>query len=234
MATDRSETADRAVGWAAALADRYAAELLLVQVVVPTSPGATEYGAAEATRAGAAADELQKLAFELAGERARSQVLVHDDPAMAIVRASEEERADVLVVGNAAMAGRKEFLARKRPQPDLPQRTLHGDHRQHLLADGVTAQVVRPTRVIREGAHRGRDDEARGEGPVRQGVRGGSHRPSQAGRTSAPPWRSWVRRSPSSARSSRPVPTSFPRSSSRSSRRSRTTCRRSPKGKWFV
>ena len=30
VATDRSETADRAVGWAAALADRYAAELLLV------------------------------------------------------------------------------------------------------------------------------------------------------------------------------------------------------------
>ena len=151
VATDRSETADRAVGWAAALADRYAAELLLVQVVVPTSPASTEYGAAEATRAGAAADELQKLAFELAGERARSQVLVDDDPAMAIVRASEEERADVLVVGNAGMAGRKEFLL-----GNVPNRISHNATCTVIIVntfspDGVTAQVVRPTRVIREG-----------------------------------------------------------------------------------
>ncbi len=151
VATDRSETADRAVGWAAALADRYGAELLLVQVVVPTSPGATEYGAAEATRAGAAADELHKLAFELAGERARSQVLVDDDPAMAIVRASEEERADVLVVGNAGMAGRKEFLL-----GNVPNRISHNATCTVIIVntfspDGVAAQVVRPTHVIRKG-----------------------------------------------------------------------------------
>ncbi|MGH2527852.1 MAG: AarF/UbiB family protein [Actinomycetota bacterium] len=151
VATDRSETADRAVGWAAALADRYAAELFLVQIVVPTSPAATEYGAAEGTRAGAAADELQNLAFELAGERARSQVLVDDDPAMAIVRASEEERADVLVVGNAGMAGRKEFLL-----GNVPNRISHNATCTVIIVntfspDGVTAELVRTTRVIREG-----------------------------------------------------------------------------------
>src|SRR5213596_2156305 len=103
VATDRSETADRAVGWAATLADRYGAELYVVQVVVPANPAVTEYGAAEATQAGAAADELQRFAMGLAGERGRSRVM-DDDPAMAIVRAAEEEAADVLVVGNAGMA----------------------------------------------------------------------------------------------------------------------------------
>ena len=32
------------------------------------------------------------------------------DPALAIVRAAEQEAIDVLVVGNFGMAGRKEFL----------------------------------------------------------------------------------------------------------------------------
>src|SRR5438093_113895 len=71
VATDRSETADRAVGWAATLADRYGAELYVVQVVVPANPAVTEYGAAEATQAGAASDELQRFAMGLAGERGR-------------------------------------------------------------------------------------------------------------------------------------------------------------------
>jgi ubiquinone biosynthesis protein len=37
VATDRSESADRAVRWAANLADHYEAELLLLQVL-PTPP----------------------------------------------------------------------------------------------------------------------------------------------------------------------------------------------------
>src|SRR5213594_2117756 len=100
VATDRSETADRAVGWAAAMAERYGAELFVVQVVVPTNPAATEYGAAEMTRTEAAANELERYAHQLAGERGRSRVVLDDDPAGAIVRVAEEEVADVLVVGN--------------------------------------------------------------------------------------------------------------------------------------
>ena len=38
VGTDRSETATRAVGWAAAFADRYGAELHIVQIVIPTNP----------------------------------------------------------------------------------------------------------------------------------------------------------------------------------------------------
>jgi ubiquinone biosynthesis protein len=52
--TDRSKTADQAVRWAASLAERYGAELIIVQVVVSHSPAATEYRAAERTRAVAA------------------------------------------------------------------------------------------------------------------------------------------------------------------------------------
>ena len=51
VGTDRSETAERAVEWAAAFAERYTAELHVVQVVIPAHPADTEHGAAEVTRA---------------------------------------------------------------------------------------------------------------------------------------------------------------------------------------
>jgi ubiquinone biosynthesis protein len=58
VGTDRSQTASRAVGWAAAFAERYEAELHLVQVVIPTSPSDTEFGSAERTRAVAGPPQL--------------------------------------------------------------------------------------------------------------------------------------------------------------------------------
>jgi ubiquinone biosynthesis protein len=150
VATDRSETADRAVGWAATLADRYGAELYVVQVVVPSNPAATQYGAAEATQAGAAADELQRYVIGLAGERGRSRVMVDDDPAMAIVRAAEEEAADVLVVGNAGMAGRKEFLL-----GNVPNRISHNARCTVIIVNTISpdgdVQVIRPRTAIRAG-----------------------------------------------------------------------------------
>ncbi len=57
--------------------------------------------------------------------------MIDDDPAMAIVRSSEDQAVDVLIVGNAGMAGRKEFLLGNVPEPDQPQRPMHGDHREH-------------------------------------------------------------------------------------------------------
>ena len=72
VATDRSVTADRAVRWAAAMADRYQAGLLVAQVIVPENPAGTEAGAAESTRASFAAEELATFAQELAGDRGRS------------------------------------------------------------------------------------------------------------------------------------------------------------------
>ena len=149
VGTDRSETADRAVRWAAGFAERFDAELYVVQVILPQHPAATEYGAAERTRAGASADDLQHHARELAGERGHAKVVVDDDPAMAIVQATEDEDIDVLVVGNAGMAGRKEFLL-----GNVPNRISHNARCTVIIVntfspDGRTAAVPRPASVIR-------------------------------------------------------------------------------------
>ena len=120
VGTDRSETAERAVAWAASFAERFGADLHLVQVIVPQNPAATEYGAAERTRAQAAQDALVVHVQNVAGERGRAHVVIDDDPAMAIVRTAEEQAVDVLVVGNAGMAGRKEFLL-----GNVPNRISH-------------------------------------------------------------------------------------------------------------
>jgi len=120
VGTDRSESADRAVHWAAGFADRYDAELFVVQVVVPQYPSATEFGAAEQTRADAANNDLAHFARQVAGERGHALVITDVDPALAIVRAVEQEAIDVLVVGNFGMAGRKEFLL-----GNVPNRISH-------------------------------------------------------------------------------------------------------------
>jgi len=120
VGTDRSQTAERAVRWAATFAEAFGAELHVVQVIVPTSRADTEYGAAEVTRARSAADDLEVYARSVAGDRGHGHVVIHDDPAMAIVEATEEHAIDVLVVGNAGMAGRKEFLL-----GNVPNRISH-------------------------------------------------------------------------------------------------------------
>jgi nucleotide-binding universal stress UspA family protein len=116
VATDRSETAARAVAFAADMAERYGAELFVLQVIVPGGDPTT----ADATRAAYAAKDLELYVEELAGERGRSRVVVDEDPALAIVEAAEEEHADVVVVGNAGMSGRKEFLL-----GNVPNRVSH-------------------------------------------------------------------------------------------------------------
>lgn len=120
VGTDRSETADHAVRWAASFAERCGAELFLVQVVVPHDPVSTVFGAAERTRAEAARGDLAEYARRLAGARGHARVMVDADPAMAMVRAAEQEAIDVLVVGNLGMAGRKEFLL-----GNVPNRISH-------------------------------------------------------------------------------------------------------------
>ncbi|MGB2952527.1 MAG: universal stress protein [Gaiellaceae bacterium] len=109
VATDRSETADRAVRWAADMAERYEADLLVLRVLLSDDGVVAE-----------AARELAGYAHEVAGERGRSSVVVADDPADAIVAAAERERADVVVVGSVGMTGRKEFLLR-----NVPNRVSH-------------------------------------------------------------------------------------------------------------
>jgi nucleotide-binding universal stress UspA family protein len=119
-ATDRSESAGHAVAFAAEMAERYGAELVLLQVVVPENPPGTEAGQAEATRAAYAAEDLKRYAEELAGPRGKARVVVAEDPSAAIVEASAAEDADVLVVGNVGMRGRREFLL-----GNVPNRVSH-------------------------------------------------------------------------------------------------------------
>ena len=62
VATDRSQSADFTVAWAADMAERYEAELVVIQVIVPENPVATQAGAAETTRAAYATEDLKLLA----------------------------------------------------------------------------------------------------------------------------------------------------------------------------
>ena len=103
VATDRSESADRAVRWAADMAARYEAELLVLQVV--------------AERAAEALSELTGYADSLG---ARALVETAEDPSDGIVRAAAQEKVDVLVVGNVGMSGRREFLL-----GNVPNRVSH-------------------------------------------------------------------------------------------------------------
>jgi ubiquinone biosynthesis protein len=109
VATDRSETAERAVRFAAEMASRYEAELLVLRVLVGGN-GAR----AEAVR------DMEEYVGRLEGERKRSAVVSGDDPADAIVEAARREHADVLVVGSVGMSGRREFLLR-----NVPNRVSH-------------------------------------------------------------------------------------------------------------
>jgi ubiquinone biosynthesis protein len=109
VATDRSETAERAVRFATEMAERYGAELFVLRVLLSD----------DGTRA-EAARELAEYAESLAGERGRSSVVIGADPAEAIVESARREKADVLVVGSVGMTGRRQFLLH-----NVPNRVSH-------------------------------------------------------------------------------------------------------------
>jgi ubiquinone biosynthesis protein len=100
VGTDCSQTATRAVEWAAEMARRYDAELVVVRV-------------------GGEHAELERYVAALA-PGARPLSVEGDEPAAAIVVAAEAEKADVLVVGNLGMSGRREFLL-----GNIPNRVSH-------------------------------------------------------------------------------------------------------------
>jgi predicted unusual protein kinase regulating ubiquinone biosynthesis (AarF/ABC1/UbiB family)/nucleotide-binding universal stress UspA family protein len=153
VATDRSETSERAVQWAADLAGRFAAELLLVQVVLPDPSGDVHTDDEDrvddhmltATRA-----ELGRMADELAGPSGRARVVVDDEPADAIVNVAYEEKADVIVVGNAGMSGNKKFLL-----ANVPNRITHTAHCTVITVntsslDGKESHVVHAAEPVIE------------------------------------------------------------------------------------
>jgi ubiquinone biosynthesis protein len=119
VATDRSETAEHAVRFAADMAVRFEAELLLCQVVIPPAQ-APPY----------AKEELTEYGRRFAGDLARGVVSLGEDPAQAIVDAAEAEDADVVVVGNVGMSGRKEFLL-----GNVPNRVSHNSDRTVIIVN---------------------------------------------------------------------------------------------------
>jgi ubiquinone biosynthesis protein len=123
VATDRSETARRAVAWAAELAQRFDGELVLLQVLTEAVEGAEEALAVDAA--------------ELNG--ARWLVKVDADIAGAVVRAVNDEQADVLVVGNAGMGGRKEFLL-----GNIPNRISHAARCTVVIVNTTDGAVPHP------------------------------------------------------------------------------------------
>ena len=135
MATDRSDTASKAVDWAANMARNYGAELVVLQVIVPEDDGQGPTTAAETAAVSDALPGLQDLASQLAGPRGVARVTVDPDPARGIVQVAEEEGVDVVVVGNLGMSGRKKFLL-----GNVPNRVSHGTRRTVIIVN--TAQSI--------------------------------------------------------------------------------------------
>jgi ubiquinone biosynthesis protein len=136
VATDQSESASQAVEWAASMAERFQAELILLQVVLP----AAEQGAPAETDHEATAQTLTRLAEDVAGGRGRARVVVDADPARAIVQAADDAMVDVVVVGNVGMSGRTQFLL-----GNVPNRVSHNARCTVIIVN--TAQpTVTPAR----------------------------------------------------------------------------------------
>jgi ubiquinone biosynthesis protein len=96
VATDRSDTAARPVQWAAEMSDKYAAQLIVLQVVTPEH--LTGHEGEDATRA--VSEELAAFTRQVCGERGRPLLVYDPDPTEAIVRVCDQERVDLVVVGS--------------------------------------------------------------------------------------------------------------------------------------
>ena len=121
VATDRSKTAERAVAWAAELAARYAAELVIVQVI-PAANGEVDIAGAE--------ESLQELAREIAGDRGRRGCA--SIPIRRRRSSTPPPTRSRRARGRECRHERPQGVpARQRPEPHLAQRALHCRDRQH-------------------------------------------------------------------------------------------------------
>jgi ubiquinone biosynthesis protein len=111
VGTDRSPTATRAVRWAAQMAERYEAELIVCQSVRDGMDKA------------ATQSELGEYVADVVGTEARAVAAQGNDPARVMVETAKEEDVDVIVVGSVGMSGRKEFLLE-----NVPNRVSHNAH----------------------------------------------------------------------------------------------------------
>jgi nucleotide-binding universal stress UspA family protein len=117
VGTDGSETAERAVWKATALAKAVGAELLVVSAyrnrapAVPAAGVSLDSGWAAAARS--AAEDHTNHAVESArsaGVRSASGRAVAGEPAEVLIKIVEDEQADLLVVGSKGMQSTARFL----------------------------------------------------------------------------------------------------------------------------
>src|ERR1051326_4639545 len=131
VATDRSDTATRAVTWAAEMSDKYAAELLVLQVVAPehlTGQDGDE-----------AAQGLAAFTRQICAERGRPLLVYDSDPADAIVRVCDQEHVDLVVVGNVGMRDRTDFLL-----GSVPNRVSHNARCSVVIVNTALNGTGRP------------------------------------------------------------------------------------------
>ena len=111
VGTDRSETATRAVRWAAQMAEHYGAELVVCQSV------------REGMDKAATQREIAEYTEQVVGPEAKALAAQGNDPARVMVDIAKAEDIDVIVVGSVGMSGRKEFLLE-----NVPNRVSHNAH----------------------------------------------------------------------------------------------------------
>lgn len=118
VGTDGSVTAERAVSKATALARALGAELIIVSAYSSRAPsGVAAAGIAIDSGWVAAAHTAAEATAKEAGEKARAAGVekaayqaVAGEPSEALIRVTEEENADLLVVGSKGMQSTARFL----------------------------------------------------------------------------------------------------------------------------
>ena len=124
VGTDGSETAGEAVRQAAELARVHAAELIVMHGCKTTSSAPDMGFAVPAVDVEALRDAGQEILQDAAsrhGSDVKLRTLLREgDPAEAILDTAEEEKADLIVVGNRGMRGAKRFLL-----GSVPNRIAH-------------------------------------------------------------------------------------------------------------
>jgi nucleotide-binding universal stress UspA family protein len=116
VGTDGSDTAQRAVEHAAALAKAVGAKLHIVSAYVPTAARVQAGGGPEGADWNVGPDVLVEGILSDAGTSAASLGVdanvraLRGDPADALIEAAEQEGADLIVVGNKGMTGARRFM----------------------------------------------------------------------------------------------------------------------------
>src|SRR5690349_24687559 len=123
------------------MSDRYAADLVVLQVVAPEHLASSDGGDGGAADAQAASDQLAALTRQVCGDRGRPLLVYDSDPAEAIVRACEQERADLVVVGNVGMRDRTEFLL-----GSVPNRVSHNARCSVVIVNTAITEAPRAPR----------------------------------------------------------------------------------------